>query len=76
MSKTVVNEFRLADIGYSVGIRLLEYIAWKDKGDKYLKRDTNTVRYLQFIATTVWKMYVSFDAFTFTRSIFSQLLMF
>eukprot|EP01127_Copromyxa_protea_P015725 TRINITY_DN4573_c0_g1_i1.p1 TRINITY_DN4573_c0_g1~~TRINITY_DN4573_c0_g1_i1.p1 ORF type:complete len:211 (-),score=49.77 TRINITY_DN4573_c0_g1_i1:279-848(-) len=49
-------ERRLADIGYSVGVRLLEYIAWKDKGDKYLKRETNTVRFLQFIAVTVWKL--------------------
>lgn len=49
-------ERRLADIGYSVGVRLLEYITWKDRGDKYVKRDTNTVRFLQFIATTVWKM--------------------
>eukprot|EP01126_Amoeba_proteus_P065406 TRINITY_DN9298_c0_g1_i1.p1 TRINITY_DN9298_c0_g1~~TRINITY_DN9298_c0_g1_i1.p1 ORF type:complete len:149 (-),score=27.06 TRINITY_DN9298_c0_g1_i1:476-922(-) len=49
-------ERRLADVGYSVGLRLLEYAQWKDKGDKFIKRETNTVRFLQFISTTVWKM--------------------
>jgi hypothetical protein len=44
-----------------VGVRLLEYTTWKDKGDKYVKRETNTVRFLQFIAVTVWKMYVKRD---------------
>jgi len=47
-------ERRLADIGYSVGVRLEEYITWRDK-EKYLKRDTNCVKFLQFITTTVWK---------------------
>eukprot|EP01125_Pyxidicula_operculata_P015543 TRINITY_DN5281_c0_g1_i1.p1 TRINITY_DN5281_c0_g1~~TRINITY_DN5281_c0_g1_i1.p1 ORF type:complete len:199 (-),score=30.03 TRINITY_DN5281_c0_g1_i1:114-710(-) len=46
-------ERRLADVGYSVGLRLLEYIAWKEK---FTKRDTRMVRFLQFIANTVWKM--------------------
>jgi len=46
-------ERRLADVGYSVGLRLLEYTAWKEK---FSKRDTRMVRFLQFVATTVWKM--------------------
>lgn len=46
-------ERRLADVGYSVGLRLLEYTAWKEK---YSKRDTRLVRFLQFVANTVWKM--------------------
>jgi len=45
-------ERRLADIGYSVGLRLLEYSAWREK---IPKRDTNLVRFLQFISSTVWK---------------------
>jgi len=46
-------ERRLADIGYSVGVRLLEYTAWREK---YSKRDTRFIRFLQFIANTVWKL--------------------
>jgi len=45
-------ERRLADIGYSVGLRLLEYSAWREK---LPKRDTNLVRFLQFISSNVWK---------------------
>uniref|UniRef100_A0A6B2LJ04 Trafficking protein particle complex subunit n=1 Tax=Arcella intermedia TaxID=1963864 RepID=A0A6B2LJ04_9EUKA len=46
-------ERRLADVGYSVGLRLLEYISWKEKVQK---RETRVVRFLQFIVSTVWKM--------------------
>jgi len=46
-------ERRLADIGYSVGLRLLEYTAWREK---YSRRDTRLIRFLQFIANTVWKL--------------------
>jgi len=46
-------ERRLADIGYSVGLRLLEYSVWKER---YVKRDTNMVRFLQFISNQVWKV--------------------
>eukprot|EP01120_Amphizonella_sp_Union-15-10_P004340 TRINITY_DN14970_c0_g1_i1.p1 TRINITY_DN14970_c0_g1~~TRINITY_DN14970_c0_g1_i1.p1 ORF type:complete len:198 (-),score=30.85 TRINITY_DN14970_c0_g1_i1:68-661(-) len=46
-------ERRLADIGYNVGLRLLEYISWKEKATK---RETEFERILHFISNTVWKM--------------------
>jgi hypothetical protein len=48
----IIHIIRLADIGYSVGLRLLEYSAWREK---LAKRDTNLVRFLQFISNNVWK---------------------
>eukprot|EP01123_Difflugia_compressa_P009561 TRINITY_DN3201_c0_g1_i1.p1 TRINITY_DN3201_c0_g1~~TRINITY_DN3201_c0_g1_i1.p1 ORF type:complete len:200 (-),score=26.28 TRINITY_DN3201_c0_g1_i1:46-645(-) len=45
-------ERRLADVGYSVGLRLLEYMSWKEK---LPKRDTRMLRFLHFIASTVWE---------------------
>src|SRR5690349_5509886 len=46
-------ERRLADIGHSVGLRLLEYTAWREK---YSKRNTRLIRFLQFISNNVWKL--------------------
>jgi len=45
-------ERRLQDIGYEVGVRLVEYFHWKEKA---VKRETRLVRFLSFISTTVWK---------------------
>ena len=52
----VVHTSRLADVGYTVGIRLLEYVTWREKYNKKDKdRDNKIVKLLLFISTTVWK---------------------
>lgn len=43
---------RLSDMGFAIGIRLLEHISWKEKTSK---RETKFVKLLFFITTTVWK---------------------
>eukprot|EP01128_Nolandella_sp_AFSM9_P010798 TRINITY_DN751_c0_g2_i1.p1 TRINITY_DN751_c0_g2~~TRINITY_DN751_c0_g2_i1.p1 ORF type:complete len:232 (-),score=52.95 TRINITY_DN751_c0_g2_i1:64-663(-) len=43
---------RLADIGYQIGVRMLEYIPWRQKATK---REVKIVRFLQFISNDVWK---------------------
>lgn len=45
-------ERRLADMGFSIGSRLIEYINWKEKSTK---RETKLLKILFFITTTVWK---------------------
>eukprot|EP01118_Nematostelium_gracile_P000376 TRINITY_DN103_c0_g1_i2.p2 TRINITY_DN103_c0_g1~~TRINITY_DN103_c0_g1_i2.p2 ORF type:complete len:144 (+),score=32.36 TRINITY_DN103_c0_g1_i2:79-510(+) len=46
-------EKRLSDIGYAVGVRLLELITFREKNNK---RETKLVGILQFISYTVWKV--------------------
>lgn len=43
---------RLSDMGFAIGIRLLEHISWKDKTTK---RETKFVKLLFFITMNVWK---------------------
>jgi len=49
-----VEEFekRLSDVGYQVGLRLLELLNYREKG---AKRETKLVQILSFIHGTVWK---------------------
>lgn len=44
--------FRLSDIGWSVGQRILDVIVFREKG---LKRETRVVNILSFIQNHVWK---------------------
>ena len=44
--------FRLNEMGYRVGQRVLELLVWREKNSK---RETRILGILQFIHTTVWK---------------------
>ncbi|XP_049851670.1 trafficking protein particle complex subunit 5-like [Schistocerca gregaria] len=44
-------ERRLADMGYRIGIRLLEYITWREN---FTKRETKLLQMLFFIVNNVW----------------------
>jgi trafficking protein particle complex subunit 5 len=46
------NDFRLSEMGYRVGQRVLELIVWREKNSK---RETRILGILQFIHTVVWK---------------------
>lgn len=47
------NFYRLSDAGYTLGVRLLELISYREKNNK---RETKLVNMLTFIAYTVWKV--------------------
>lgn len=46
------NQHRLEDAGYGVGLRLLELLHYREGK---AKRETNLLRMLMFVHTTVWK---------------------
>ena len=59
-------ERRLESTGYSVGLRVLELLAYRAR--EY-KRETRLMNILQFVSTTVWKSLFGKAADSLERSI-------
>ena len=59
-------ERRLEATGYSVGLRVLELLAYRSR--EY-KRETKLMNVLQFVSTTVWKALFGKAADSLERSI-------
>jgi hypothetical protein len=55
---------RLADLGYTVGQRLFEYLKWREKATV---RETRLERQLLYISSTIWKALFGREA-TLSRS--------
>lgn len=65
--KSVPNlESRLSDVGYPVGVRLLELISWRDKPGK---REVKIVGILSLISKELWKALFGKQADSLEKSI-------
>jgi len=53
VDKTQQLEKRLSDLGYGIGLRMLELLSWREKGGR---KEKNVIAILQFIHSTVWKV--------------------
>jgi hypothetical protein len=59
-------ERRLENLGYSVGLRVLELLAYRNRD---YKRETRLMGVLQFVSTQVWKTLFGKAADSLERSI-------